>query len=360
MNRALAALVLIALSTACGREFTRGPVSPSNTLPVQGSNASITITWNQALSSQIRGAAQHNHLPGPGGFAFLVQGSTVFLGWQAAPGNVSHYIIEAGSQTGQADIVVFSSGSAATGLSVTGVPTGIYYARVRAVLTDGQLTAVSNEIVVSVGGVCPGVVSPTSVAAPRTGSTLTLTVTTACAWTAVSHSPFVTVLSGASGTGNGVVSVLVAPNDGGSRSGTLSIAGQSVTITQGAATLHPAFELYDPASQGGATTECRINANPSTCILRSTSFTFGTTSIVHFSWVVQYTYGGESRTLTQAGIDPQLLLSDVCGLVSSTPEGAVQPLSVSLTVTDNAGSSATAVSGAFGQPPLNLRLFSCP
>ena len=54
------------------------------------------------------------------------------------------------------------------------------------------------------------------------------------------------------------------------------------------------------------------------------------------------------------------MLSEVCGLQSSDPSGAVQPLSVSLTVTDGEGATATAVSGAFGQPALQLRLYTCP
>jgi len=36
-----------------------------------------------------------------------------------------------------------------------------------------------------------------------------------------------------------------------------------------------------------------------------------------------------------------------------------QPLSISLTVTDNQGNTATAVSGTGSQPPLFIRLFTC-
>jgi hypothetical protein len=359
MTRALAAIALVVMSAGCGREFSRGPMSPT-AVPGATAGQTATLSWEQAVSAQIMTGAPHNHLPGPSNFTFVVNGSTVHLGWQAAPGEVIHYIIEAGSLSGQSNLAIFSSGSNATGVGVTNVPTGIYYVRVRAVLSDGQLTNVSNEIVVSVGGVCPGVVSPTTIAAPRTGATISIAVTTGCAWTAVSQSPFITVTSGASGTGNGVVSVAVAPNLGGARTGTLMIAGQLVTVTQGAANLHVGFEMFDPATQGGATTECRINANPSRCVLRSTSFTFGTSSIAHYAWTVQYTYGGELRTQTQSGIDPQFVFSEVCGLTSSDASGAFQPLSVTLTVTDSEGASATATSGAFGQPALQLRLYTCP
>ena len=358
MKRVLAALPLLVLATACSREFTRGPVAPSADSAIT-LGQTTTLSWQNALASRIVATAPHNHLPGPTNFTFIVDGSTVLLGWQAAPGNIAQYIIEAGSLTGLSDLAVFGTGSPATGVGVTSVPAGIYYVRVRAMLADGQPTSVSNEVVVSVGGLCPGAVAPSTTSAPRVGATISFAVTTGCAWTAVSNSPFLSIVSGAAGVGNGVVTVLVPPNLGNSRSGTLLIAGQVVTVTQGAANLHVGFDLYDPATQGGVTTECRINANPSRCLLRSTSFTFGTTAIQSYAWTAQYTYGGELRTRTQTGPSTEFELSDVCGLVSSTADGAPQPVNVTLTVTDSAGSTATATSGAFGQPALQLRLYTC-
>jgi len=58
-----------------------------------------------------------------------------------------------------------------------------------------------------------------------------------CSWTAFSNQSFITVVSGATGSGNGTVSYSVAVNNGTSRSGTITIAGQIFTINQAAATL---------------------------------------------------------------------------------------------------------------------------
>jgi hypothetical protein len=63
-----------------------------------------------------------------------------------------------------------------------------------------------------------------------------VTATPGCAWTAVSNSPFITITSGASGTGNGTVQFSVKYNNGQARSGTLTVAGQTVTVTQPART----------------------------------------------------------------------------------------------------------------------------
>jgi uncharacterized protein (TIGR03437 family) len=66
------------------------------------------------------------------------------------------------------------------------------------------------------------------------GGTGTVNVTTAggCAWTATSNANWLTVTSGASGTGNGTVGFTAQANTGPARSGTLTIAGQTFTVNQ--------------------------------------------------------------------------------------------------------------------------------
>ncbi|MCU1227708.1 MAG: hypothetical protein JWO97_592 [Acidobacteria bacterium] len=60
-----------------------------------------------------------------------------------------------------------------------------------------------------------------------------IAVTSACAWTAVSNSGFISITGGANGNGNGNVTYSIAANlTSLQRSGTMTIAGQTVTITQ--------------------------------------------------------------------------------------------------------------------------------
>ena len=54
-----------------------------------------------------------------------------------------------------------------------------------------------------------------------------------CAWTAVSNVPWINITSGSSGTGNVAVQYSVASNTGGVRTGTITIAGQTLTVMQG-------------------------------------------------------------------------------------------------------------------------------
>jgi len=84
---------------------------------------------------------------------------------------------------------------------------------------------------------CLYTLTPRQQTAQSTGERLTVTVSTAagCAWTAVSQSSWISVESGGNGSGNGTVSLRVAPNPGVGRTGTVSIAGQSHTVSQSAA-----------------------------------------------------------------------------------------------------------------------------
>ncbi|HLL75181.1 MAG TPA: NF038122 family metalloprotease, partial [Pyrinomonadaceae bacterium] len=65
------------------------------------------------------------------------------------------------------------------------------------------------------------------------GFTVNVTAPTGCAWTAASDSDFVAINSGAAGNGSGAVTVTVAANASSLlRSGTLTVAGQTFTVTQ--------------------------------------------------------------------------------------------------------------------------------
>ncbi|HEX9005067.1 MAG TPA: putative Ig domain-containing protein, partial [Blastocatellia bacterium] len=66
------------------------------------------------------------------------------------------------------------------------------------------------------------------------GGTVSVNVTTTngCGWTATSNAGWITISSGASGSGNGTVQLSVAANAGPQRTGTITIAGQAFVVTQ--------------------------------------------------------------------------------------------------------------------------------
>ncbi len=108
-----------------------------------------------------------------------------------------------------------------TGVSVTDTRNGIVKPRIK---IDAALNAICNYSLSSTG---------LSTGAAAAIGNIGVTVTSGCAWTAVSSAGWITVTSGASGNGNGTVAYSVAANTGFSpRSGTMTIAGQTFTVTQ--------------------------------------------------------------------------------------------------------------------------------
>jgi Putative binding domain, N-terminal len=77
----------------------------------------------------------------------------------------------------------------------------------------------------------------TDVAAAGTTGTIPVTTASTCAWTAASSATFLTISSGASGTGNGSVAYAIAANTGAARSASISVNGSAVNFTQGAGNL---------------------------------------------------------------------------------------------------------------------------
>jgi glucose/arabinose dehydrogenase len=112
----------------------------------------------------------------PANLTAQIDNSTVTLGWQAGTGGgpTLAYQLEAGSTRGASDILVAEQFSA--GLVVGGVPSGLYFVRVRATNAAG-MSAPSNEVVVRVG--CGGApLAPTGLAFQvAAGGVVTLTWT---------------------------------------------------------------------------------------------------------------------------------------------------------------------------------------
>ena len=96
----------------------------------------------------------------------------------------------------------------------------------------------SDAFVTKIGSSCTFSISPvsqTTGAAGGPGSVSVAASSTTCPWTATSGAAWITITGGATGTGNGTVTYSVAANTGTtSRTGALTIAGQTFTVTQAA------------------------------------------------------------------------------------------------------------------------------
>jgi len=93
-----------------------------------------------------------------------------------------------------------------------------------------------------------------SVAAAAGSGAITVTAAAGAAWTAVSDASWITITSGASGTGNGAVTFSIAANTGAARSGIIIIGGTEFTVYQeGASSVGLSFagSMAQVASGGG-------------------------------------------------------------------------------------------------------------
>ena len=100
----------------------------------------------------------------------------------------------------------------------------------------GSLTVAGQAVSVTQQGVaCAYTLLPASRTVDAAGATAAFDVNTdaACAWTAAPTVPWLSVVSGGSGSGNAAVTYRAAPNpDAASRTGSLTVGGQSHTVTQ--------------------------------------------------------------------------------------------------------------------------------
>jgi hypothetical protein len=99
---------------------------------------------------------------------------------------------------------------------------------------SGTFTLAGHLFTVNQASPCVwALVPPSHVYGPDGGNGAILVIVSGpCTWTAVSNAGWITLTSGASGAGGGLVQFVVAPNPGAARSGTMTIAGQSYDVTQ--------------------------------------------------------------------------------------------------------------------------------
>jgi hypothetical protein len=212
--------------------------------------------------------------------------------------------------------------------------------------------------------VCAYTVSPALATVPAGGGTVMVIVTTtaACQWTATSDRPWVTVATGAGGTGTGTIVLTIAANpDAAQRNATMTAGGQVVVIRQDAApptscswTLVPTgVAVSDDVTEGAFAVEtqatCAWTAVSDDSWITVTSGSAGVgTGTVHYrvnanpdpaARMGTVRAAGQTFTITQAG-DPGACQYSV-GPVQFDPCMAARTLTATVTTSDACEWTAT-------------------
>jgi hypothetical protein len=121
---------------------------------------------------------------------------------------------------------------------------------------SGTVSVSGQTFTLGQDGGCSFSLTPTSENVPAAGGSGTVAVNGqgGCAWTATANVGWLSVTSTTGGNGAGTVTYAAAANAGGPRSGTLTIAGQTFTVTQaGGCTFTVAPESVTSPAAGNAT-----------------------------------------------------------------------------------------------------------
>jgi subtilisin family serine protease len=172
--------------------------------------------------------------------ATAVTSSQINLAWSGNSSNEDGFAIERCQGSGCTSFSPIATvGAGVTSYASTGLSANTLYSyRVRAYNGTGNsgYSNTASATTLPAPTSCNYSISPVSVnlSASVGSGTVSVATGTSCSWTATSNTSWISVKSTtASGTGNGSVSYSVARNNGTSRMGTMTVAGQTVLITQG-------------------------------------------------------------------------------------------------------------------------------
>jgi plastocyanin len=283
------------------------------------------------------------------------------LVWRNNDFTVHHIVLDDGSlDTG--DII---PGASSAPMALTGAGGGYH-------------CIIHPSMVGTINGPCTFTLAPTSASVPSTASSASVSVTAAsgCAWTAVSNDGFITITSGASGSGNGTVSYAVAANTTtAARTGSLTIAGQTFTITQAAPapctfTLAPtSASVPSTASSASvsvtAASGCAWTAVSSSGFLTVTSGASGSgNGTVGYNVAANTTTSARSGSITIAGQTftvTQAATVPTCPtivLAPSTLPNVTQGVAANLPLTASGGTAPYVFAVTAGSVPAGLTLSS--
>ncbi len=186
---------------------------PSRAGSVSVADKTFTVTQGSGCSFSLSAPSQN--VPAAGGNGSVNVSAPAGCGWTSTSNASWLSITDGATGTGNGAVTF-------TAAANTGGP------------RSGSLTIAGQTFTVNQADGCTAAIAPEQQPMPATGGSLNVAVTTpgGCTWTAQPNVPWITVASGSPGNGNGTVQLAIAANTGGPRTGTVTIAGRTLTIDQ--------------------------------------------------------------------------------------------------------------------------------
>jgi hypothetical protein len=198
----------------------------------------------------------------------------------------------------------------------------------------GTLTIAGMLFSVTQSAGCAYDVAPLSVTVDPSGgaSTISITTTAGCPWTAAARDAWITVTAGATGTGSGSVALAVASSTGPSRSGTVTVAGQTVAVVQ---------------SQG-----CSFSINPATASVPASggSQTVAVTAAAGCSWTAQSNVPWIALSSGASGSGNGAVAFNVASTTGPARSGTLTIAAQAFTVNQGQGCAFTLSAGSASAP----------
>jgi hypothetical protein len=204
-------------ASGSGSGTVRFTVAANNGPPRSGAitagGQTFTVQQGNGCSYSLSAAGQN--VPAAGGSGSVNVSSSNGCGWTA---------------TSNANWLTVTSGANGSGNGSVGFTAAAHTGASR----QGTLTIAGKTFTVDQGSGCSFTINPAAHTMPATGGSVTVSVGAAgsCPWTASSNASWLAVVTGASGSGPGAVQVDAQANSGAPRSGTVTIAGQTLTVSQ--------------------------------------------------------------------------------------------------------------------------------
>jgi all-beta uncharacterized protein/BACON domain-containing protein len=185
----------------------------NGTLTVAGTTFTVTEAAT-SCSYALSGTSQALSVDGGTGTVTVTTGAG--CAWTAASNNTPWLTVTSGAS---------GSGGGSVGFSAT--------ANNQTTTKSGTLTIAGNTFTVTEAA-CGYTLTPTSQSLGSAGGTGTVTVATgsACPWTATSNATWISLTSATSAIGSGSITYSVAGSGGTTRSGTLTVGGQTFTVNE--------------------------------------------------------------------------------------------------------------------------------